>query len=114
MEKLLLGITYQNHVHYHFDVLPLTLAGECQAMEVIENLGLHDIETLSYQQQRLVELAYLAQQMTIEGIPRDVLTPEFLFNALTTDDYVLINEKIAEMRKKRIDAGANQASNSDD
>lgn len=113
MARLLLGVSYQNKIYHQFEIFPLTLAGECQAMEVIENLGLHEVDTLSYQQQRLVELAYLAQQITIDGIPRDLLTPEFLFNALSTDDYVLINEKIAEMRKKRIDAGANHASNSD-
>ena len=50
----------------------------------------------------LVDLAYLAQQVEFDGIPREAVTPVFLLDNLATDDYVLINNEINQLRKKRM------------
>lgn len=57
----------------------------------------------------LVDLAYLSEQLDIIGIAQDKLTPQFLLDNLATDDYVLITQAIADLRKKHIDAGESQS-----
>ena len=86
----------------------LTVGGECHALEVISDLELSDKETLSTAEQMLVDLAYLAQQVEFDGIPREAVTPAFLLDNLATDDYVLINNEINQLRKKRMGVSEDQ------
>ena len=103
--RLKLGVLYNGTLHHDVLVKILTVGGECQALEVISDLGLSDKETLSTAEQMLVDLAYLSEQLEIVGLLEDELTPRFLLDNLATDDYVLITQAIAELRKKHIDAG---------
>ena len=104
--RLKLGVLYNGTLHHDVLVKILTVGGECQALEVISDLGLSDKETLSHAEQMLVDLAYLAQQVEFDGIPREAVTPAFLLNNLATDDYVLINNEINQLRKKRMGVSA--------
>lgn len=96
---LKLGIPYQGKRHKAAKINLLTIGGECQAQELIADLGLAKDE-LSKTEQRLVDMAYLCQQVRIEGIPQEALTPQFLFDNLPTDDYWQIIEAQLELRKK--------------
>ena len=104
--RLLLGIPYGERRYFDFDVRLLTLGGECAALEKVAELGLDEKENLTRAEQMLVDLAYLSEQLDIIGIAHK-LTPQFLLDNLATDDYVLITQAIAELRKKHIDAGEN-------
>ncbi|HDR1252692.1 TPA: hypothetical protein QB269_000911 [Pasteurella multocida] len=105
--RLLLGVPFNGTHHFDFNVKILTLGLECQALEWIEENGLAK-DKLSKAEQTLVDLAYLCQQLEIVGIDKAHLTPEFLLDNLSTDDYVLITDLISTLRKKHIDAGENQ------
>ena len=100
--RLLLGIPYGNSRRFDFEVRLLTLGGECAALEKIAELGLDEKE-------KLTKAAYLSEQLDIIGIAQDKLTPQFLLDNLATDDYVLITQAIADLRKKHIDAGESQS-----
>lgn len=106
--RLKLGVLYNGTLHHDVLVKILTVGGECQALEVISDLGLSDKETLSHAEQMLVDLAYLAQQVEFDGIPSEAVTPAFLLNNLATDDYVLINNEINQLRKKRMGVSEDQ------
>ncbi|HHF5713693.1 TPA: hypothetical protein ACPQK6_000842 [Haemophilus influenzae] len=106
--RLKLGVLYNGTLHHDMLVKMLTVGGECQALEVISDLGLSDKETLSHAEQMLVDLAYLAQQVEFDGIPREAVTPAFLLDNLATDDYVLINNEINQLRKKRMGVSESQ------
>lgn len=106
--RLKLGVLYNGTLHHDVLVKILTVGGECQALEVINDLGLSDKETLSTAEQMLVDLAYLAQQVEFDGIPREAVTPAYLLDNLATDDYVLINNEINQLRKKRMGVSGNQ------
>lgn len=106
--RLKLGVLYNGTLHHDMLVKILTVGGECQALEVISDLGLSDKETLSHAEQMLVDLAYLAQQVEFDGIPREAVTPAFLLDKLATDDYVLINNEINQLRKKRMGVSESQ------
>lgn len=106
--SLKLGVLYNGTLHHDVLVKILTVGGECQALEVISDLGLSDKETLSTSEQMLIDLAYLAQQVEFDGIPREAVTPEFLLDNLATDDYVLINNEINQLRKKRMGVSEDQ------
>lgn len=103
--RLLLGIPYQDKRYFDVNVRLLTLGGECVALEKIAELGLEEKETLNKAEQMMVDLAYLSAQIDVVGIDNAALTPEFLLDNLSTDDYMLITKAIAELRKKHIDAG---------
>ncbi|OOF59290.1 hypothetical protein [Rodentibacter myodis] len=105
--RLLLGIPYQGKRYFDIEPRLLTLGRECAALEKIADLGLDGKEKLNKAEQMLVDLAYLSEQFKVIGIPKETLTPQFLLNTLATDDYVLITEAIADLRKKHIDAGEN-------
>ncbi len=105
---LKLGVLYNGTLHHDVLVKILTVGGECQALEVISDLGLSDKETLSTSEQMLIDLAYLAQQVEFDGIPREDVTPAFLLDNLATDDYVLINNEINQLRKKRMGVSESQ------
>ena len=106
--RLKLGVLYNGTLHHDVLVKILTVGGECQALEVINDLGLSEKETLSTAEQMLVDLAYLAQQVEFDGIPREAVTPAFLLDNLATDDYVLINNEINQLRKKRMGVSEDQ------
>ena len=106
--RLKLGVLYNGTLHHDVLVKILTVGGECQALEVISDLGLSEKETLNTSEQMLVDLAYLAQQVEFDGIPREAVTPVFLLDNLATDDYVLINNEINQLRKKRMGVSADQ------
>ncbi|HHF4602120.1 hypothetical protein MY691_07915 [Haemophilus influenzae] len=106
--RLKLGVLYNGTLHHDVLVKILTVGGECQALEVINDLGLSDKETLSTAEQMLVDLAYLAQQVEFDGIPREEVTPAYLLDNLATDDYVLINNEINQLRKKRTGVSESQ------
>ena len=100
--RLKLGVQYNGTLHHDALVKILTVGGECLALEVINDLGLNNKEALSQSEQMMIDLAYLAQQVEFDGIPREAVTPAFLLNNLATDDYVLINNEINQLRKKRM------------
>ena len=106
--RLKLGVLYNGTLHHDVLVKILTVGGECHALEVISDLELSDKETLSTAEQMLVDLASLAQQVEFDGIPREAVTPAFLLDNLATDDYVLINNEINQLRKKRMGVSADQ------
>ena len=106
--RLKLGVLYNGMLHHDVLVKILTVGGECQALEVISDLGLSDKETFSTAEQMLVDLAYLAQQVEFDGIPREAVTPAWLLDNLATDDYVLINNEINQLRKKHMGVSADQ------
>lgn len=96
---LKLGVPYQGKRYKTATINLLTIGGECQAQELIADLGLAKDE-LSKTEQRLVDMAYLCQQVSIYGIPQKAFTPQFLFDNLPTDDYWQIIEAQLELRKK--------------
>ncbi|MCK3654915.1 hypothetical protein A4G19_03765 [Pasteurellaceae bacterium Macca] len=98
--RLSMGVPYQGKLYFDYSVHILTLGGECHALEQIAELNL-PAESVKAQDNMLVELAFLAQQLTILGIPQEVLTPTFLLDHLATDDYLLVTAQITELRKKR-------------
>lgn len=102
--RFLLGVSYQDKLHYDFHAKILTMGAECTALDVIADLGLEK-DSPKAADKMLVDLAYLAQQIEIEGIPQAALTPQFLLDNLSTDDYLLAMEQIALLRKKRQDVG---------
>lgn len=106
--RLKLGVLYNGTLHHDVLVKILTVGGECQALEVINDIGLSDKETLSTAEQMLVDLAYLAQQVEFDGIPREAVTPAYLLDNLATDDYMLINNEINQLRKKRMGVSESQ------
>lgn len=106
--RLLLGVPYQDKLHFDFTVKVLTLGGECAALETIAELGI-DTENAGTADNTLIELAYLQQQIEIDGVPNAVLTPAFLLDNLATDDFVLLQAQIAVLRKKRQNAGESLA-----
>ena len=106
--RLKLGVLYNGTLHHDVLVKILTVGGECQALEVINDIGLSDKETLSTAEQMLVDLAYLAQQVEFDGIPGEAVTPAYLLDNLATDDYMLINNEINQLRKKRMGVSESQ------
>lgn len=121
--RLLFGIPYQGMLHFDIKVKLLSLAGECHALELLEDLGLPEQVSLSEQEDKdvaqaalaplsrmetlLSELVFVSQQLEIVGIPQAVLTPQFLLDNLTPADYVLIWGLLDNLRKKRIEDGGN-------
>lgn len=104
--RLLLGLPFNGKRHFDFSVKVLTLKDECEALEWITDKGL--VKTsLTQVESTLVDLAYLCSQLEVEGIAHSDLTPEFLLEHLSTDDYLIIQEAITSLRKKYIDAGEN-------
>ncbi|MFZ7175229.1 hypothetical protein ACLSYX_10480 [[Pasteurella] aerogenes] len=121
--RLLFGIPYQGMLHFDIKVKLLSLAGECHALELLEDLGLPEPLPLSEQEEKIAseerlnplsrmetllsELVFISQQLEIVGIPQAVLTPQFLLDNLTPADYVLIWGLLDNLRKKRIEDGGN-------
>ncbi|MFZ7224343.1 hypothetical protein [Avibacterium avium] len=105
--RLLLGLPVNGKRYFDFKVHLLTLGDECNALEMIAELGIvpKEDKPLSQAEKMLMDLAYLIQQVEFVGVNKAVITPEYLLNHLATDDYALISEVIFELRKKHIAAG---------
>lgn len=104
--SLNIGIDYAGGIYRDCVVSLLTIGGECQAQEAIAEMALPD-ENRTLSQERLVDLAYLAQQVEIVGIPVEV-NAAFLFEHLTDEDYWQLIEATLQLRKKRLQNGENQ------
>lgn len=103
-----LGIDYQGKTYRDCTVKLLTMGGQCTAQEMIADLGIDEnAEKLSPREKTLVDMAYLSQQVRIDGINK-VINAQFLLNHLATDDYMQLLEAILELRKKRLESGESQ------
>ncbi|PJG86218.1 hypothetical protein [Conservatibacter flavescens] len=101
---LLLGLPYNGKLYYEVEARVLTMGTECEVLESIEALNLN-AETPSTKDQVLNDLAYMAKQIRVVGIPENEVTALYLLEHLATDDYTVLNSLIADLRKKRINAG---------
>ncbi|MEE6030329.1 hypothetical protein [Avibacterium paragallinarum] len=108
--RLLLGLPINGQRYFDFKVHLLTIGDECNALEMIAELGIVQKEDkpLSQAEKMLMDLAYLIQQVEFVGVDNTQITPHYLLDNLATDDYVLINEAILALRKKHIAAGESQ------
>ncbi|QEH09753.1 hypothetical protein FWK45_08900 [Histophilus somni] len=75
------------------------MGGNCTVQEFIVELGL-DKEVLSEREKRLLDMVYLSQQLRIQGILQEELTPQFLLDNLLEEDYWQILEALIALRKK--------------
>lgn len=108
--RLLMGIAFAGKVYYDFTVNLLTLGGECQALELIDELGLPaDDDERSRGQKMLAELCFLSQQFKVDSVPQAQMTPQFLLDNLTPTDYVIVVDLLDTLRKKQIAAGESQS-----
>lgn len=101
---LLLGLPYNGQLYYAVKVSALTMGAECRALETIVELELPE-NTPERVREVLAEFAYLREQIEVIDIPKAELTPHYLLEHLTTDDYGLITGLILDLRKKRMLAG---------
>ncbi|MEG9490767.1 hypothetical protein [Mannheimia indoligenes] len=105
-----LGIEYNGKIHRDCTVRLLTMGGQCTAQEMVADLGFEEnSESLSKREQTLVDMAYLSQQVSIDGLDKETVTPQFLFDNLATDDYWTLIEATLELRKKRLENGESQS-----
>ncbi|MDW0617960.1 hypothetical protein P2G70_10565 [Mannheimia haemolytica] len=109
MKVTLLGFEYNGKLYRDCTVRLLTMGGQCTAQEMVADLGLEEnSETLSKREQTLVDMVYLSQQVIFDGLDKETVTPQFLFDNLATDDYWTLIEATLELRKKRLENGASQ------
>lgn len=108
--KLNLGIDYQGKTYRDCTVRLLTMGGQCTAQEMIADLGIDEgSETLSNTDKTLVDMAYLSQQVAVEGIYKENITAQFLFDNLATEDFWQLIEATLTLRKKRLENGESQS-----
>ncbi|WP_419852037.1 hypothetical protein [Actinobacillus pleuropneumoniae] len=105
--ELGLGIEFNHQLYKQVHVRLLTMGGQCSALEMIDVLGI-DEDNASHKEKTLVDMAYLSQQITIDGIPAENVDAQFLFEHLTTDDYWQLIEATLTLKKKRIESGVSQ------
>ncbi len=114
MKVTLLGFEHKDVIYRDCTVRLLTIGGQCTAQEMVADLGLDEnSETLSKREQTLVDMAYLSQQVSFEGLDKETVTAQFLFENLATDDYWTLIEATLELRKKRLENGASQSNKSE-
>lgn len=110
--RLNIGLDYQGQVYRDCAVNLLTMGGQCTAQEIIADLGIDEnSEQLSAKDKTLVDMAYLSQQVEVDGIDKADVTAEFLFKHLVTDDYWQLIEATLALRKKRLENGENHGEN---
>ncbi|MWP89408.1 hypothetical protein F9875_04535 [Glaesserella parasuis] len=107
MKVELLGFEYQGKVFKQANVRLLTMGGQCTALEMIDAMGI-DEENASHKEAILVDMAYLSQQVSFDGIPAEIVDAQFLFEHLATDDYWQLLEATLTLKKKRIGNGESQ------
>ncbi|AGO16961.1 hypothetical protein K756_09230 [Glaesserella parasuis ZJ0906] len=106
MKVELLGFEYQGKVFKQANVRLLTMGGQCTALEMIDAMGI-DEENASHKEAILVDMTYLSQQVSFDGIPAEIVDAQFLFEHLATDDYWQLLEATLMLKKKPIGNGAN-------
>ncbi|KEZ23493.1 hypothetical protein HS327_00458 [Glaesserella parasuis] len=107
MKVELLGFEYQGKVFKQANVHLLTMGGQCSALEMIDAMGINE-ENASHKETILVDMAYLSQQVSFDGIPAEIVDAQFLFEHLATDDYWQLLEATLTLKKKRIGNGESQ------
>ncbi|MWQ49680.1 hypothetical protein [Glaesserella parasuis] len=107
MKVELLGFEYQGKVFKQANVRLLTMGGQCTALEMIDAMGI-DEENASHKETILVDMAYLSQQVSFDGIPAEIVDAQFLFEHLATDDYWQLLEATLMLKKKPIENGVSQ------
>ncbi|MDG6832008.1 hypothetical protein ACN9OS_05235 [Glaesserella parasuis] len=107
MKVELLGFEYQGKVFKQANVRLLTMGGQCTALEMIDAMGINE-ENASHKETILVDMAYLSQQVSFDGIPAEIVDAQFLFEHLATDDYWQLLEATLTLKKKRIGNGESQ------
>ncbi|MDE3984192.1 hypothetical protein NUS51_03490 [Glaesserella parasuis] len=105
MKVELLGFEYQGKVFKQANVHLLTMGGQCSALEMIDAMGINE-ENASHKETILVDMAYLSQQVSFDGIPAEIVDAQFLFKHLATDDYWHLLEATLRLKKKPIGNGA--------
>ncbi|MDE4054467.1 hypothetical protein NUS62_08310 [Glaesserella parasuis] len=101
MKVELLGFEYQGKVFKQANVRLLTMGGQCTALEMIDAMGI-DEENASHKEAILVDMAYLSQQVSFDGIPAEIVDAQFLFEHLATDDYWQLLEATLMLKKTPI------------
>ncbi|MWP96328.1 hypothetical protein F8O85_09185 [Glaesserella parasuis] len=107
MKVELLGFEYQGKVFKQANVHLLTMGGQCIALEMIDAMGINE-ENASHKETTLVDMAYLSQQVSFDGIPAEIVDAQFLFEHLATDDYWQLLEATLALKKKPIGNGESQ------
>lgn len=107
MKVELLGFEYQGKVFKQANVRLLTMGGQCTALEMIDAMGINE-ENASHKETTLVDMAYLSQQVSFDGIPAEIVDAQFLFDHLATDDYWQLLEATLALKKKPIENGVSQ------
>ncbi|MCT8615997.1 hypothetical protein KZ477_02535 [Glaesserella parasuis] len=105
MKVELLGFEYQGKVFKQANVHLLTMGGQCSALEMIDAMGINE-ENASHKETILVDMAYLSQQVSFDGIPAEIVDAQFLFEHLATDDYWQLLEATLMLKKQPIGYGA--------
>ncbi|MCT8630333.1 hypothetical protein KZ339_03155 [Glaesserella parasuis] len=105
MKVELLGFEYQGKVFKQANVHLLTMGGQCSALEMIDAMGINE-ENASHKETILVDMAYLSQQVSFDGIPAEIVDAQFLFEQLATDQYWQLPEATLKLKKKPIGNGA--------
>lgn len=110
MKVTLLGFEHNGVIYRDCTVRLLTMGGQCTAQEMVADLGLEEnSDALSKREQTLVDMAYLSQQVSFDGLDKETITPQFLFDNLAADDYWTLIEATLELRKKRLENGESQS-----
>lgn len=107
MKVELLGFEYQGKVFKQANVRLLTMGGQCTALEMIDAMGINE-ENASHKETTLVDMVYLSQQVSFDGIPAEIVDAQFLFEHLAMDDYWQLLEATLALKKKPIGNGASQ------
>nr|DAY03432.1 MAG TPA: hypothetical protein [Caudoviricetes sp.]DAY03872.1 MAG TPA: hypothetical protein [Caudoviricetes sp.] len=97
------GLEYEGKTHFQAALKPLTIGGELNAMDAIDNLpALPENPSEAQQSRRAVQetLIYWAQQLSIDGIPQDIITADYLLNHLSGADYSLLVDEMETLRSK--------------
>ncbi|MCT8656674.1 hypothetical protein KZ415_06020 [Glaesserella parasuis] len=80
------------------------MGGQCTALEMIDAMGI-DEENASHKEAILVDMAYLSQQVSFDGIPAEIVDAQFLFEHLATDDYWQLLEATLMLKKSLSEMG---------
>ena len=108
-----IGLPYQGKRHTKYTLHPLTLMGELTALDALDELppAQYNPEADTpggHRRTATVEsLAWLAQQVQIEGIPAAALTVPYLLENLSADDFAALLADQAALKVKPYAAGAN-------
>ena len=97
------GLEYEGKTHFQAALKPLTIGGELNAMDAIDSLpALPEHASEAQQSRRAVQetLIYWAQQLSIDGIPQDIITADYLLNHLSGADYSLLVDEMEALRSK--------------